>query len=222
MRYNIKLYGILFCMLLLSGCGRIVDWAKDSFYQGDQLRDYSDIPRQFMRSITVYDQFETLGIFDVLWLAGPVRTSYAQLHACRHGKSCEHEKAFLRRQLEENKHFIDFYVLSLYSKPLDVEDAFWSLFLEIDGCRYAPREIKAIDLTPEYKFFFGKRFSKFKVSYIVRFSACDIENMPLIDEDTSCISLVFRSVEKEAVLSWDLTKLPCATQLVDCECKELH
>jgi len=221
MRSNIKICGIMVCCLLLSGCNRVIDWAKESFYQGDELRDYSVVPRQFLRSVKVYDQFETLGIFDVLWLSGPVRTAYAQLHSCRHGKSCEHEKAFLRRQLEENKHFIDFYVLTLYNKPLDGEDSLWSLFLDVDGCRYAPQEIEAIDLSQEYKFFFGKRFGKFKISYMIRFSAQDIENRPLIDENTSSISLVFRSVEKETMLSWDLLKLPCTTKFIDCDCKEM-
>jgi len=196
-------------LLLLPGCGRIVDWAKDSFYQGNDLHDYSKVPKEYLRSITIYDQFETLGTFDSLWLSDSVRTAYAHLHACRHGKTPDLEKAFLRRQLEENKHFIVFYVLSLYSKPLDAEDAAWSLFLEIDGHRYAPTEIKAIDLLPEYTFFFGKRFSKFKVPYWIRFNAYDVENKPLITKETEEIRLIFRSVEKEVMLSWDLCTLPC-------------
>jgi len=223
MRYRIKLYWLISCFIfLLPGCGRIVDWAKDSFCQGCDLSDYSKVPRQFLRSTTVYDQFETLGAFDVLWLSGSVRTAYSQLHACRYGKTMEHEMAFLRRQLEANKHYIDFYVLSLYGKPLDMEDSMWSLFLEIDGRQYGSMEIHDVitDFPPEYKFFFGKRFSKFKVPYMVRFNAHDVENRLLIDEETTVIKLIFRSVEKEVVLSWDLKVLPCTSKLVECECKE--
>lgn len=207
------------CILILPGCGRIVDWAKESFYQGQDLNDYKTAPREFLRSITVYDQFETVGMFDALWLSDPVRTAYAQLYSCRQGKSSEHEKAFLRRQLEENKHYIVFYVLSLYSKPLDAEDALWSLFLDVDGSRYVPTEIKAVELAPEYKFFFGKRFSKFKVPYLIRFNVCDIENKPIITEGTQIVRLIFRSVEKEAELLWDLAKLPPIIRLTEKECK---
>jgi len=208
MKWEIRQYWIIFCLLpMLPGCGRLVDWAKESFYQGDELYDYSNMPRQFLRWVSVYDQFETLGIFDALWLSVPVRASYARLHACRHGKSVEHEKAFLRRQLEENKHFIVFYVLSLYSKPLDNEDTAWSLFLEVNGKHYAPTEIKATDFAPEYRFFFGKRLSKFKIPYLVRFNAYDVENRPIITKGAERIRLIFRSVEKEVALSWDFCTL---------------
>ncbi|TET06232.1 hypothetical protein E3J79_02680 [Candidatus Dependentiae bacterium] len=209
MRCKRKIYLLLSgCILLLSGCGRIVDWAKESFNQGNDLDNYAKIPRQFLRSVKVYDQFETLGVFDALWLSDHVRTEYAQLHAYKHGKSSEHKKAFLRRQLEENKHYIVFYVLSLFGKSLDIEDANWTLFLEIDGKRYAPIvKPEAIELAPEYTFFFGKRLSKFKIPYLVRFNAYDIENKPLIDENVKEIQLVFRSVEKEVELTWDLTSL---------------
>ncbi len=207
-------------IVLFSGCGRIVDWAKESFYQGTELHNYSKVPSRFLRSVSVYDQFETVGAFDALWLSIPVRTSYAQLHACRHGMSLEHEKAFLRRQLEENNHYIDFYILSPYSKPLDAEDSLWSLFLEVNGCRYAPRDkIKAVDLVREYKFFFGKKFNKFKVPYLARFVAVDHENNPLIDDDTKVIRLIFRGVEKEVILEWDLGALPQTTKLEEsCSC----
>ena len=208
MRYKILFYIVpSFFLILLPGCGRIVDWAKDSFYQGNDLYDYSTIPRKYLRSITVYDQFETMGTFDSLWLSDSVRTAYAQLNACKRGKSFEHERASLRRQLEENKHYIDFYVLSLYNKPLDTEDALWTLFLEVGGNRYAPIEIKAIELAPEYQFFFGKRFSKFKVPYLVRFNAYDIENRPIITKRTEEIRLIFRSVEKDVMLNWNLREL---------------
>jgi hypothetical protein len=213
MRCKRKIYVLLSgCILLLSGCGRIVDWAKESFNQGHDLDDDGKIPREFLRSVTVYDQFETLGIFDALWLSDPVRTEYAQLHSRKHGKSIEHQKAFLRRQLEENKHYIVFYVLSLFSKSLDAEDADWTLFLEINGKQYIPiAKPEAIDLAPEYTFFFGKRLSKFKVPYLVRFNSFDVENKPLLDEGVKEIYLVFRSVEKEVRLTWDLTSLPASS-----------
>jgi len=205
------LWTISLClMVLLPGCScRIVDWAQDAFYQGRDLNDFRTVPQQFLRYITVYDQFETLGMFDAIWLAPSVRAAYSRLYSCKRGKSMDHEKAFLRRQLEENNYFIDFYVLSLYDRPLDTDDSAWTLFLEIDCERYTPTEIKAIDLEPEYKFFFGKRMSKFKVPYRVRFNANDLDNVPLIDGNTQSVSLVLRSVEKEVMLTWCLPQLQC-------------
>jgi len=211
MNFKHTFYTLLIAIIiLLPGCScRIVNWAQDTFYQGCDLNDFRTIPQQFLRYVMVYDQFETRGIFDAIWLAPSVRAAYSRLYSCKRGKSMDHEKAFLRRQLEENNHYIDFYVLSLYDKPLDSDDSMWTLFLEIDCERYTPAEIKAVDLDPEYTFFFGKRFSKFRVPYRVRFNAKDLDNVLLIDGHTKSISLVFRSVEKEVALTWWLAQLQC-------------
>lgn len=184
------------------GCGRIVDWAEDSFDQGKDLNNYSKVPRLYVRSVSVYDQFETRGMFDGLLLADPVRKAYVNLCMLKHGKTEEQKNVFLRRQLEENNYFITFYILSLYEKPLNGADTDWSLFLEIDGEIFAPIEIKAVELGPEFSLFFGKQFSRFKVPYVVKFNARDIDNNLLISNKTKTIALYFRSVNKQVSLVW--------------------
>ncbi len=195
---------LLFFVCCLCNCGKLVKWGESNFYQGEQLPTEQSIVQQYIRSKTIYDQFTTRAIFDVLWLSDEVRSAYVDLYALRHGKNEEQKKVFLRRQLEENRHFIIFYVLSLYEVPVGDANAEWSLFLNINNDNYLPTEIKSIDLVPEYIEFFGKEFTRFKVAYQVKFDAKDIEDSLLFSSDVDQFSLYFRSVDKGAELTWDL------------------
>ena len=192
-------------LLCLPGCGKIVDWGKSNFNQGKQLNGYRAQVAPYIKSVTVYDQFATRGLIDALWLTDDVRTAYAGLNAKKFGKSDEHKKIFLRRQLEENNYFITFYVLSLYEMPLGDPQSVWSVFLRIGEFNYFPIEVKCVDLPLVYIEFFGKKYDRFKVAYSIKFDAKDIEDKSLITEDVEMISLYFRSVHKETKLSWNIT-----------------
>ena len=158
------LYGVVL-VLLLPSCGRIIDWGERNFMQTPSLQTNITQAQEYIRSATTYDQLTTAARFDVLWLSDDVRMNYAHLYASKFGKTEEQEKIFLRRQLEENNHFITFYVLSLHEYPLGDLSSEWTFFLNIDDKNYAPIEIKSVDLAPEYKYIFGKKYNRFKVPY---------------------------------------------------------
>jgi hypothetical protein len=201
------LYSIASLLLVLPGCGRVVDWAKGNFNQGTSFKKNTQISKAFIRSVTVYDQFTTSGMFDALYLSDQVRTLYAQLHARRYGKSDEQYKIFLRRQLEENNHFISFFILTPYEAPLGKKDDKWAVFLNIDGDKFSPIELKTIELSPEFQFIFGKRFNRFKVAHIAKFDANTVEDKLLIDANTKNLALYFRSTDKQAELKWTLNTI---------------
>ena len=205
MKRAVGCYGtILGVLLVLPGCGRLIDWGKSNFYQGKDLNNYSNQAKPFVRSVTIHDQFSTTGSFDALLLNQEVRTAYTDLHSARFAKSPEHKNAFLRRQLEEMDHYISFYVLSLYEVTLGVPESQWSLFLEVDGNTYAPTELKVTELPYEFQQFFGNKWNRFKEPYFVRFSATDIEDNPIITPTTKKITLHIRSANKGDVLSWNV------------------
>ena len=191
-------------LLLLSGCGRIVDWGKGNFKQAEKLDFKFRQARKDLKSITVYDQLSTVAIFDVLGLSDDVRIAYVDLHARKYGKTEEQKRAMLRRQLAENSHFISFYVAVPYELILGETNSRWSLSLEIDDKRYLPIEVKVIDINPEYKAIFGKKLSRFKNVYLVRFDAKNVEERPLITPDTQELKLYFRSTKKEVILTWNI------------------
>lgn len=193
-------------LILLPGCQRIVEWGKGNFYQGDAADWY--VPeniKPYLKSVTVYDQFNTVGMFDVLWLSDDVRAAYTEAYTFKRGKDEEHRNLFLRRQLAENNHFIVFYILSPQTIPLSGPETDWSIALRIDDDFYTPIEIKRIELSPEYKALFSGRFNRFKIAYQVRFDAKDVEGDSLLSMKTKWMMLYFRSVYKEVELCWELS-----------------
>jgi hypothetical protein len=195
---------IIMMILLLPSCGRLVDWGNRTFEQTPTVNSTVADAQQYIRSVTSYDQLTTTARFDVLWLSDDVRTNYADLYALKFAKTDEQKKIFLRRQLEENNHFISFYVLSPYEEPLGETSNDWTLFLTIDDKNYSPIEIKSVELTPEYIHIFGKKYNRFKVPYNVKFDAKDINDNYLITPETPNITLHCRSLKSDVTFVWDL------------------
>lgn len=191
-------------ILLLPSCGRIIDWGERNFMQAPSLQAEITQAQKYIRSVAMYDQLTTAARFDALWLSDDVRLNYANLYALKFGKTEEQKKVFLRRQLEENNHFMTFYVLSLYEHPLGDASSEWTLFLNIDGKNYSPIEIKTVDLSPEYMYIFGKKYNRFKVPYSVKFDAKDINDQFLITSETQNITLYCRSLKSEVKFVWNI------------------
>jgi len=191
---------------ILPGCGRIIDWGKDNFYQGAEVGQDLSIARNYIQSRRVYDQFTLVGAFDALWLSDDVRKVHTNIYARKYGKNEEQKRVFLRRQLEENSHFITFYVLSPKNILLGDKDSYWSMLLKVDDKLFTPVEQKVVDISPEYRDIFGKKYNKFKDVYLVYFNAKDVEDKFIINENTAAISLLFRSHDKDIELSWDVKK----------------
>ncbi len=193
--------GILF---LLPGCGgNIVDWADETFSQGRINKDHENTVKPFLRGVRLYDQFDTLAIFDAIWLSDTVRTAYAQVYAKMMGKDEDAYIDFLRRELSANTYFVSFYVLSQKSIPLTDIPPSWVVHLEVDGKKYLPAEIKAVELAAEYLGFFGKRVNNHKEPYEIRFDRKDTEGIDILEGKRN-IKLFFSSPRHYGVMSWQL------------------
>jgi hypothetical protein len=201
---KINIIYIITMLVLLPGCGRWVDWGNRTFEQTPTVNSPVAVAQKYIRSVTSYDQLTTTARFDVLWLSDDVRTNYADLYALKFAKTDEQKKTFLRRQLEENNHFISFYVMSLYDQPLGETNNDWNLFLTIDDKNYSPIEIKSVELAPEYMHIFGKKYNRFKVPYSVKFDAKDIDDNFLITPETKKITLHCRTLKVDVTFEWDL------------------
>lgn len=200
---------LVILVLSFSSCSRYISWGKEVFNQGDKLDTFSRNVKPYIRANRIYDQFTTLGNFDALWLADPVRKSYAQAHALKNCYSKEQYIQFLREQLEQNDHFISFYLLAIVGGPGVVEltdkNAVWSVQLNIDGECFSPVKIEVVDqLPPEYQYFFGRHWTVFKDQYLISFNAIDEDNNPLLYHSLSSLSLVFRRMGHQVELVWPL------------------
>ena len=174
---------IVMTLVLLPGCGTLTDLVKENFPQGKESKTYRKQVKPYLKVINIYDQFNTVGLFDALWLSDEVRTIYADVNAQMQGKETKEKHVFLRRQLKENNHYISFYVLSTHKNPLSIKPVPWALHLVVDGKKYMPFEVKAVELNSEYKMLFGSLFNKYKTPYEVRFERNDANGMDILKED---------------------------------------
>lgn len=206
-------------LLLFPGClnnNKVINWAEGNFKQAEQYaKTYFDTVQDYFRVSSAYNFFTAVGDFTALFLTGDVRKAYVDYYAHRHGLDLEEKKILLYRLLNENKHFVSFYVagnqpVSIYSstraffggqyrKPntlLGAKDAAWNIVLRVGDQEYKPHHVKLKKLTPEYKYFFGDRLSQFKKAYEVNFQ---VE----LDYNPGDVELLFRSPEHEIDLLWE-------------------
>jgi|GEM_PF-1534680 len=195
-------------LLLLPGCeGNPLDWADETFYQSKMTCDHVETVKPFIKGVRLYDQLETLAFFDALWLSDQVRTAYAQVYSKRIGKDEEAYTDFLRRELSANTYFISFYVLSFNTIPLTDVPPLWSMHLDLDGKKYQPVEIKAVELGPEFTTFFGRKLTQHKRPFEVRFNRKDADDKDILDGKKR-MKLFFCSPRYyDGTLVWNLEEL---------------
>ena len=208
-------------LFLLTSCVKYYDVVKSEFPQGEKQPDKRDIAYKYRRTGMVYDEFETKAAFNALWLSDQLRTSYVDVFAHKRGLDNEAKEELLKRQLEENKFWMSFYVLAdIRDKTyvsLSDKNAFWTLYAQLDdGNRLLPELIKEVDLEPEMQLFLGRAFNLFKAAYLVKFSIKSDVAEKLEKGNIKNVKLVIGSVHKNCVLAWDKKELIKHVRKVEC------
>lgn len=195
-------------LLMLPSCIKHYEVLQCEFPQGCKYETTADITRCFVRSQSVYEQFSTNAIFDVLWLADDVRLAHVDLYARKRGIAKDVRDQMLRQDLEENNHWITFFVLADVrdnrgNGMLSEKDAYWSLYLDV-GKRgtVVPETVKEVELEPEIQALFGKTYNHFKIAYLVRFPVADADGNEYMRAGQTPI-LVASSPHKKCCFSWD-------------------
>ncbi len=192
-------------LLLLPSCFKYHRIFKGEVPQGTEKERNLDIINHNVKTVSVYDQFTTKAIFDVLWLSDEARDYYVELYTNKHGLTDILSEAMLRRQLEENRHWVTFFVLSYIPEEgnnvLSDKEASWSFCLQfLSGKKVTPSQIKEVALAPEIKYFFGKKLTSFKTAYLVKFDVEDDVFFKNVSEKN--FKLVISSVDRDVYISW--------------------
>lgn len=202
MKRNTIFYAIASILLIAPGCTNLVRWGKETFYQGETIKNNIDKVKSYIRSAWVYDQLSTRGIFDALWLSDQVRRTYANLIALHQGKDAEQTKILEQQQMGLNNATISFYILSLHDQLLGDEQSEWQIILELNNQLYRPSLIKQIELPYEYKLILKDVLTRFKQPYLVSFNAVDEQGNSILSDNMAQIVLYFRSLDKQVKLVW--------------------
>ncbi|MBD3231422.1 hypothetical protein GF322_02050 [Candidatus Dependentiae bacterium] len=203
---NFLIFLSISTLLFFTSCIKYHKLSKEETPQGRNLPDYRHVVYDNLRSKTIYNEFSTLAHFDVLRLSDEVREAYVNINADKRGKDKQAKKAMLRRQLEENKHWISMYILAdIRDKnhvSLTDKNSLWSPFIVLsDGRKVMPISIKEVDLEPEYQFLFGYRFNVFKRSYEVKFPVANAQGENYLRDDIT-YTLIMSSPAKQVEYDW--------------------
>lgn len=201
MKLSFYLIPLLIITIFLPSC-RYVHWAHEIFNQGCPVYSAVACGQQYVRSLRIYDQFTTLGIFDALWVSDHVRDYYEDLHTQLH--CLEQQECSDDNDNPEEDLYTTFYVLSWIKgyagSSLTDKDTLWSMCLSVNGVNYSVTSIKEVaELAPEYKSFFGKTFTRFKNVYLVKFAVPEA-----VINAAGCFELLFHYVGIKGSMVWRL------------------
>ncbi len=197
---------IVWMIFFLPGCSRYSCWFLDVFNQGRRERVDDCLTNRFVRSIRVYDQVDTLGLFSALWLHDEVREAYVEAYAVLHCLDDRRAQQMLHQEFAETRHTIAFYLLAStrHNFLLTDKNSEWHVQLLINGECINPVNIKTIHLSPEYIRLFGPWFNRFKQQYLLKFNAVAADGTRLIGPSTRKIELIFNRLGQSERMTWCL------------------
>jgi hypothetical protein len=192
--------------LLLFGCGKYHDFINSEVPQAERHEASNATIQKYLRSLTLYEGFETRARFDALWMTDEMRLIHTALHSERVGLNQEEREAFLLRQLEENNHWQSFYLLAEIPDhghiSLTDKNSSWSLYLEAaNGYRVAPESVKEVELAPDIKAMFGHRLTPFKKVFQVKFPAKNLNGNYFFNPDDE-LQLICAGAGIRGTLTW--------------------
>ena len=195
---------LMFALFLMPGCARLGDWAKEHFDQGDKRENQTQKVRSYIRSSQIYDELDTVGLFDVLWLNDEVRSAYTDLYAAKLALTPEQKDEFLQTELDVNESYISFYAICfIHDYKLGDRTGAWMVRLRVDDVLYQPVLIESVDLNAEYMMFLSKVWNRRKQVYLIKFNAT-CQGEPIITDTTKEIELIFNTIDRSTSLMWDL------------------
>lgn len=202
-----ELYPSIMGLLLLSGCGGTL---KKVYHESiNQSLSYNDTEQQkkinnYFKNLSLYDQFETVGKFDILWLSDEIKSVMSDMHVQMLGKDQEVRNNFFRREIKENSEYITFYVLANHDISLVDQPCAWHMYIDIDGKHYFPTNVKMLEITGYLKKLLGKRYTIHKDVYQVQFARQTNEGEDIFIGAQS-MKLYFNGISHYGYVEWSMS-----------------
>ena len=196
--------------MFFSACVKTYKLVPSESSQGKEHEDKREVIASNLRSVRVYDQWQTRAMFDVLWMSESVRSACADIAALRRGGSS--------KKVEESKGESEeyFYILAdirdQFHPELDDKEASWTIYLQTKNGEITPKDITKVKLSPEVLSLFGHRFPrpKFKESYKVTFPA---DALKFAVERSEPFKMIMGSVSRSCELGWQGAHKTCVKKV---------
>lgn len=159
-----------------------------------------------LKSVRIYDEFETVALFDFLRFADEIALICAHLKSDRRGVNKKHRNQILMHELAINQNefkiLLQADVRKSFQENLDKKNSPWSFWLEMqDGQIVKPTTIKKIKHTDITKQLFGTQYSRFKTLYQLSF-ALSGGDLVQAKNRRGPLTIVCRSSEQKCRVSW--------------------
>lgn len=196
--------------LFLPGCIGYHDLLPPEFTQfkhksrgWDQAKIYA---KNNLKSIKIYDEFQTVALFDFLRYSDEIALSSACIKSDRRGASKKVRQQIMMHELAANQDEFKFLlqadVRKSFQELLDKKNSAWSFWLETpDGKKIKPNLIKKIQHTDITRQLFGNSYSRFKTLYSLTFPLSG-NNLEQARNRRGPITIVCRSSEHKCKVTW--------------------
>jgi len=204
----------------MSACVKTYKLAPSETPQGKEHKDKREVVKENLRSVRVYDEWQTSAMFDVLWMSDQTRCAYADLYSIRRGFDAAAREQKIQEELAKNNETITFYILADVRDPfhpdLGDDTPAWTIHLDVHGNKVLPQNVddaeNGEELEPEILTLFGHRYRKpkFKKPYIVKFSVGTIKSH--IDAKKP-FKMIISSVTRQCELGWNGVHHVCVKEI---------
>lgn len=197
-------------LLFLTGCIGYHDLIPPEFPQHKhRCQGWVEIQKhaqENLKSVKVYEEFETVALFDFLRYSDEIALACANLKSDRRGASKQTRHSILMHELAINQNEFKFLlqadVRKSVQESLDKKNSPWSFWLEVqDNHKIKPVSIKKIKHTDITQQLFGKDYSRFKTLYQLTFSLSGNE-LNQARNRRGPVTIVCRSSEHKCKVSW--------------------
>jgi|SaaInlLV_10m_DNA_2_1039722.scaffolds.fasta_scaffold00173_7 hypothetical protein len=190
---------------MLPGCIKYYRVAKTEFPQGKEQVEEQFEARDDIKSVSIYDQFETTAFFDVMWFSEVIRDAYVDLYCKRRGLIKNERNSFAESYESKYANKLIFCILAdvrdKKHDSLNDKNSAWSMYVDLGNRKILPSKIDKVVLDPEVKKLFGSKFSNYKKAYQVTFDIGGDDYIYQLALNRQ-FDFFISSVNKYCVLSW--------------------
>ena len=208
-----RFLNIYFIIILLPSCSRINNLIDKHFFEGCRPCPYFAKAHDYMRTIKLYDQLSTVGIFTALWISKDVINAYKKAYNQQRNLPLDQDldqaliqDSFLLKNKQNN--LIYFYVIG-YQPEIEGNifnvcndnDSRWHISLKIDEQIFKPKKITPVKVDRIIEKMLKPYHNRFNELYEVEF---DLNYLIDLNFNEHVMQMTFSCLESFGTIKWDI------------------
>lgn len=215
---------LFFILIFLSGCSRVNRFLNKQFFESCRPCDYIKGAHDSIRTIKLYDQFSTVGIFTALWINEKVTEAYQKAYNQQRNLPLDSPVDI---PIDLNNNQQKFYIIGYQPKiegsvfdVCDDNNSSWHLSIEFNNKYFKPVSIKPVKADRILEAILRPYHNRFNELYEVTF------NLDLTNYQNYELKMNFSSLDAIGTVLWivknnTLLMPDCAPLRICRECADI-